>query len=154
MVITIAPLHVVALELDTNVKVQEINYPLVTGHVKIYGLEEEVYKDVLQIENVSSPVLSQDEGLVRSPDDGPEDGPEDEGLVRSPEDGPEDEGLVRSPEDEGLVRSPEDEGLVRSPEDGKYKKGFFYIYSNIFRVSVIHSGTLRFFQLCNSIFSK
>jgi hypothetical protein len=58
MVITIAPLHVVALELDTNVVVQKINCQLVIGHVKIYGLEEEVYKDVLQIENVSGPVLS------------------------------------------------------------------------------------------------
>ena len=53
MDITIAPLHVVALELDINAVVLEINYPLVIGHVKIYGLEEEVDKDVLRIENVS-----------------------------------------------------------------------------------------------------
>ena len=62
MDIIIAPLHVVALELDINAVVLEINYPLVIGHVKIYGLEEEVDKDVLRIENVSGQDVTQDVG--------------------------------------------------------------------------------------------
>jgi len=66
MSITIAPLHVVALELDINAVVLEINYPLVIGHVKIYGLEEEIDKDVLRIENVSGQDAGQDDvDLVR-----------------------------------------------------------------------------------------
>ena len=82
MDITIAPLHVVALELDINAVVLEINYPLVIGHVKIYGLEEEVDKDVLRIENVSGQDASQDVDLVRGQEVDRLEDQEDVDLVR------------------------------------------------------------------------
>ena len=86
MDITIAPLHVVALELDINAVVLEINYPLVIGHVKIYGLEEEIDKDVLRIENVSGQDAGQDAGQEACQDAGQDAGQdasqEDVDLVR------------------------------------------------------------------------
>ena len=82
MDITIAPLHVVALELDINAVVLEINYPLVIGHVKIYGLEEEVDKDVLRIENVSGQDASQDASQDVGQDVDRLEGQEDVEVVR------------------------------------------------------------------------
>ena len=121
MDITIAPLHVVALELDINAVVLEINYPLVIGHVKIYGLEEEIDKDVLRIENVSG----QDVEVVRGQDAGQDAGQdvsqEDVDLVRGQEvDRLEDQEVVRgqdvSQEDVDLVRGQEDVDLVRGQD--------------------------------------
>ena len=83
MDITIAPLHVVALELDINAVVLEINYPLVIGHVKIYGLEEEIDKDGRRIENVSGQDVSQEDvDLVRGQDVDRLEDQEDVDLVR------------------------------------------------------------------------
>jgi hypothetical protein len=98
MDITIAPLHVVALELDINAVVLEINYPLVIGHVKIYGLEEEVDKDVLRIENVSGQDASQDSS---------QDASQDVDLVRGQDVSQEDVDLERG-QDASLVRGQED----------------------------------------------